>query len=136
MNKIDRYSYPCIITYNEDDKIFYVDFPDFDCCFTDGEDLEEALLNARDVLGLVLYEFEEKGLDIPEAAKGFIKTEKNQSISFIDVWMPFVRDKIENKSVKKTLTIPKWLNDIAVERKVNFSQVLQNGLKDYLGINK
>ena len=61
---------------------------------------------------------------------------KGSAISFIDVWMPFVRDKIENKSVKKTLTIPKWLNDIAVERKVNFSQVLQNGLKDYLGINK
>lgn len=36
--------------------------------------------------------------------------------------------------IKKTLTIPKWLNDLAERENVNFSRVLQNALKQYLGI--
>jgi hypothetical protein len=48
--------------------------------------------------------------------------------------MPVVRDEMENKAIKKTLTIPKWLNDIAEKNKVNFSQVLQSALKEYLGV--
>jgi hypothetical protein len=48
--------------------------------------------------------------------------------------MPVVRDEMSNKAVKKTLTIPKWLNDAAVESDVNFSQVLQATLKKYLGL--
>jgi hypothetical protein len=43
---------------------------------------------------------------------------------------------MENKAVKKTLTIPKWLNDVAEKNNVNFSQVLQSALKEYLGISK
>jgi len=50
--------------------------------------------------------------------------------------MPIVRDEMENRAVKKTLTIPKWLNDIAEKNKVNFSQVLQSALKEYLGVLK
>ena len=43
---------------------------------------------------------------------------------------------LANKAIKKTLTIPKWLNDIAEKNHVNFSQVLQSALKEYLGILK
>ncbi len=50
--------------------------------------------------------------------------------------MLIVRDEMENKSIKKTLTIQKWLNDIAEKNKVNFSQILQTALKDYLGVIK
>ena len=45
-----------------------------------------------------------------------------------------VRDKMENRSIKKTLTIPKWINDIAVENNINFSQTLQSAIKEKLGI--
>jgi len=48
--------------------------------------------------------------------------------------MPPYRDKMANKAVKKTLTIPKWLNDLAEEKGVNFSYILQRSLKNYLGI--
>lgn len=48
---------------------------------------------------------------------------------------PF-RDEIIQKAVKKTLTIPKWFDDLAVENNVNFSRVLQDGLKTYLGVNE
>ncbi|BCJ87055.1 hypothetical protein [Effusibacillus dendaii] len=50
--------------------------------------------------------------------------------------MPPFRDEMEEKAVKKTLTIPKWLDDLAQDHKVNFSHVLQDALKKYLGVNQ
>lgn len=132
--KQDRYSYPCIITFNKNDGIYYVNFPDLEDCFTDGETLEEALYNAKDVLGLVLYTKEENNIEINPPKNNFISTKENQSLSYVSVWMPLVRDEIENKSIKKTITIPKWLNDLAEDNNVNFSKLLQVSLKKYLGV--
>lgn len=55
-------------------------------------------------------------------------------IVLVEVWMPLVRDQIDNQAIKKTLTIPQWLDEAAKEKKVNFSRVLQEALKDLLGI--
>ena len=134
MKKSNVYEYPCIITYDKSDGVYYVNFPDLEDCFTDGDTMKEALINAEEVLGLYLYTKEEHDMDIPNPRNSFIKTEENQSISYVSVWMPLVRDEIEQKSVKKTLTIPKWLNDLAEDNGVNFSKLLQVSLKDYLGI--
>lgn len=60
---------------------------------------------------------------------------KGLSVVLVEVWMPLVRDKFQNKSVKKTLTIPKWLNDAAQEYNINFSQLLQTAIKNYIGID-
>lgn len=133
--KQDRYSYPCIITFDKEDGIYYVNFPDLEDCFTDGDTLEEALYNAQDVLGLVLYSKEENGMEINPPKNDFITTKENQALSYVSVWMPLVRDEIENKSVKKTITIPKWLNDLAEDKGVNFSRLLQVSLKKYLGVD-
>jgi hypothetical protein len=54
----------------------------------------------------------------------------------VEVFMPTMRDAIENYSVKKTLSIPQWLNKLAIERNVNFSHVLQEALKEQLGIRE
>ncbi|MDU5824006.1 type II toxin-antitoxin system HicB family antitoxin [Anaerococcus vaginalis] len=132
--KQDRYSYPCIITFDKNDGIYYVNFPDLEDCFTDGETLEEALYNAKDVLGLVLYTKEENNIEINPPKNNFISTKENQALSYVSVWMPLVRDEIENKSIKKTITIPKWLNDLAEDNNVNFSKLLQVSLKKYLGV--
>ena len=133
--KQDRYSYPCIITLDKEDGIYYVNFPDLEDCFTDGDTLEEALYNAQDVLGLVLYSKEENGIEINPQKNDFIATKENQALSYVSVWMPLVRDEIENKSIKKTITIPKWLNDLAEDKGVNFSRLLQVSLKKYLGVD-
>ncbi|MMZ64655.1 hypothetical protein D1872_270040 [compost metagenome] len=50
--------------------------------------------------------------------------------------MPPFRDNMAQRAVKKTLTIPKWLDDIAAENKVNYSHILQDALKDYLGVSE
>ena len=133
--KQDRYSYPCIITLDKEDGIYYVNFPDLEDCFTDGDTLEEALYNAQDVLGLVLYSKEENGIEINPQKNDFIATKENQALSYVSVWMPLVPDEIENKSIKKTITIPKWLNDLAEDKGVNFSRLLQVSLKKYLGVD-
>lgn len=49
--------------------------------------------------------------------------------------MKIIKNEMENRAVKKTLTIPKWLNKAAEENNINFSSVLKEGLKEKLGID-
>ena len=131
----DRYIYLAIFEYNEDG--ISVEFPDIPGCLTCGDTTEEALANAKEALELNMYGIEEDEEEVPVPSEPKdIKLVENQTIVLIEVWMIPVRDYMRNKSVKKTLTIPKWLNDMAEENKVNFSQLLQNGLKEYLGIKE
>ena len=62
--------------------------------------------------------------------------EDNQIISFISINLKEHKRKYENKSVKKTLSIPSWLNTIAEQKNVNFSQLLQKALMESLNIDK
>lgn len=133
--KKNKYIYPAILEYNNDG--ISVEFPDLPGCFTCGNTTEEAINNAKEALGLHLYGMEQDNDPIPNPSSiTKIKLNNNQVIALIEVWMPFIRDAIENRAVKKTLTIPKWLNDLAEENKVNFSYVLQKALKEYLGIKE
>jgi len=92
---------------------------------------------ARECLALHLYGMERDGDVIPEPTRAAdVVTEPNEIVVLIDVWMPPFRDHIAEKAVKKTLTIPKWLDDLATEHNVNFSPVLQDGLKAHLGVNE
>lgn len=118
--------YPCII--KEDDGIFYVNFPDFDDCFTDGDTMEEAVSNAKDVLEAVAFSYMKNNRPLPEPGK------VNENVVYIELWVDLLKNRVNNQSIKKTLTIPKWLNDIAEENSVNFSAILQHGIKEYLGI--
>ena len=131
----DRYIYPAVFHYADDG--ISVEFPDLPGCLTCGDNTEEALSMAKEALELHLYGMERDNDEIPAPSDlTAIKLGSNEQIVLIDVFMPPVRDGQENKAVKKTLTIPKWLNDIAEKENVNFSQVLQVGLKQYLGIKQ
>ena len=57
-----------------------------------------------------------------------------QRTVLVGVWMPIVRKAVNNKSIKKTLSIPQWLDMMAREQDINFSFVLQEALKRELGI--
>lgn len=129
----NRYIFPAII--KSDGGIYDVRFPDIDNCFTFGDDIEDALDSAKDVLELCIYDMEQDGKEIPSASDiKDINLGQGESIAWIDVWMVSVRDKMENRTIKKTLTIPKWLNDRGVEKNLNFSQILQSAVKEKLGI--
>ena len=130
----NRYIYPAILKII--DGTYDVRFPDINNCFTFGTNLEDALDSASDVLELCIYDMEQDNIEIP-VASGLkdITLKEDESVAWINVWMVPVRDKMENKAVKKTVTIPKWINDIGVENNLNFSQILQAAIKEKYGIN-
>ena len=128
----EKYIYPCVVY--EEDGIYYADFRDFNGCFTDGESLEELTINAKNVLEGTLFTLLKNNLEIPEPTMKKIELKGNEFLVYVDVWLTPIINKIKNQTVKKTLTIPKWLNDEAEKRSVNFSSLLQTALKQYLDI--
>ena len=101
-----KYVFPAVFEKDED-KIS-VRVPDVKGCITFGDDMADAMEMAKDALEMMLVHFEDHGEPIPSAS--------------------------DNKAVKKTLTIPNWLNVKAEKAGVNFSQVLQEALKQKLEI--
>lgn len=121
--------YPCRI--RKEDGVYYVNFIDFPECFTDGESADEVLMNAKDVLEGIVFSYMKNNRALPSPS--FLNGEYS-GVVYIDVWTDMIRDRVDHQAVKKTLTIPKWLNDLAEKNSVNFSAVLQSGLKEYLNI--
>ena len=133
MKKVERYFYPAVFTYEPDREIAVV-FPDLDCA-TSGVNEDDALLSARELLGIVLNGMEEDGEAIPSPTPlNEVKVEENERVVLVDVFMPTVRLAQVNKAVNRTVTLPAWLNAVALEHNVNFSQVLQEALKQQLHV--
>lgn len=132
MSKLpDRYIYPAVFTY-EDGYDIAVTFPDLGVA-TSGSDDDSALSSARELLGLVMVGLEEDGEPIPAPTPlKEVHAEPNERTLLVDVYMPSVRMAVVHKSVKRTVTLPAWLNAKAMEHGVNFSQVLQEALKEKL----
>lgn len=131
---MSKYAYPAIFTPEEDGG-YSVRFPDLESCYTCGDDLADALFMAEDVLALVLYGYESESRSIPTpsnvtditlASGEFVNSVACDTIEY--------RKRYSTKAVKKTLTIPEWLNEIATSMNINFSQVLQDALIQKVGI--
>lgn len=132
----DRLFYPAVFTYYGDGKEIAVDFPDLGAA-TSGKDDMDALLSARELLGLTLYGLEEDGEALPTPTPlQDVSTEQNERAVLVDVYMPAIRLAQENRAVNRTVTLPAWLNAAALEKDINFSQVLQEALKDRLHVAK
>lgn len=126
------YAYPAFFYYDDDG--ISIKFPDLPGCLPCAETTEEAFRNAKEALGLHLYGMEQDGDPIPAPTPVHdLRPEEGGIVTIVDVFMPSIRDRINNRMVKKTLTIPAWLNREAEAANVNFSQILQDSLKSYLG---
>lgn len=133
--KKDSYEFTSIFQYAEDG--INITFPDIPSAITYAQSTKEAIKNAEEVLGLVLYDMESDEIEIPKATPfENIKTKEDEKAIMIRVWMPIVRNELDEQAVKKTLTIPQWLNKLAEAENVNFSKLLQSALKDYLKIKR
>ena len=131
---MSKYVYPAIFS-KEDDGKYSVMFPDIENCYTGGDDLADALEMAEDILCLMLYDMEKDGKPIPSPSDSKrIKVKNNSIVSLVRCDTEFYRRFYENKSVKKTLTIPMWLNEKAERANINFSGILQDALKAHLHI--
>ena len=131
MEKNKLVTYPAIFTCENDR--YWVYFIDLKGCFSEGETLAEAMENSKEAMGLYLEDLEE----YPNCTTDLknIKLKENEIVSFVSINMEEHKKKYENKSVKKTLSIPAWLNTIAEKEHINFSQVLQKALIDILKID-
>jgi toxin-antitoxin system, antitoxin component, hicB family len=128
-----KYAYPAIFTPEEDGG-FSVVFPDLEGCFTCGDDMADALFMAEDALALVLYGYESDGREIPAPSKmEDLKLNDGEFVNSVACDTMEYRKRFNNKAVKKTLTIPEWLNETAMAMNINFSQVLQDALIQKVG---
>ena len=103
-------------------------------CFSEGETLEEAYEAAQEALGLYLQNENGFSCPVPCSAES-LTTAKNETIVLVEFDPVAYLKRNGTKSVKKTLTIPEWLNILAEEKNINFSQVLQNALKEKLNVS-
>ena len=126
-----RYVYPAVFTPEENGQ-FSVYFPDLESCYTCGDDLVDALYMAEDVLAMTLVSYENNSTPIPTPSKK-LSLEDGEFQNFIVCDTDSYRKQNMNRAIKKTLTIPEWLNEKALAQGINFSQVLQEALLEKVG---
>ena len=118
-------AYPAVVHVESDG--VWVEFPDLDGCYSDGETVADAITNAQDALGAYLCSMMDRNLTPAPPSNAHSLDPKDGVVSIV-VADP-LRYKKDTRAVKKTLTIPAWLNEEAIKRNINFSSVLQEALK-------
>lgn len=125
MNKL---FYPAVFHQAEEGG-FWISFPDFPECLTEGDDMAQAYEMAVDALGLAITSREAEKEAIPQATEpSTICLEPNSFLMVVEFDLLAYKKRTNSNAVKKTLSIPEWLNEEAVALGVNFSQVLQEAL--------
>lgn len=131
----ENYIFPAIFTYADDG--ISVEFPDLPGCLTCGDTEEEAFQMAQDALQGYLAILEEDGEVIPEPTPAHdLHPDTHQALVLIRANMLLARQDRESQAVKTTVTMPRWLKQLADDQHVNFSQLLQSALKEALGLRK
>ena len=128
-----KYVYPAIL-YPDEDKVG-ITVPDLLGCHTYGDDIADALFMARDAIEMWLWDAENKHEPIPSVS-ATLSLEPNETLTLIAADTDEYRRANDTRVVKKTLSIPAWLNHKAEIANAPFSQILQQGLKKYLHISE
>lgn len=135
----ENYTYPVLVD-RSDSGFINIIFPGFDggnpeipvmTCVEAGEDFIAA---AQDELALTIDDYEKSGRELPPEDMT-VCPEEGQQLIYLNLWMPYHRSRIKVTYVKKTLTVPTWLDLLAKEKNINYSAVLTAGLKEELGIS-
>ncbi len=126
-----QYVYPAVFHPDAEEGGFFVSFPDLPGCMTEGNDMGEALFMAQDAMEMWLAHAEDTGQPIPAPGPA-PQVEVPEFVNFVRADTYAWRKKNDSRAVKKTLSIPNWLNTRAEEAGVNFSQILQDALKERL----
>ena len=131
-----KYAYPAIFKLEPGTESTYnVSFPDLPGTYTFGVSLVDAIEMAQDALCLTLYDMEQEKESIPPPTQPTdIKLTGDDFVTVISTDTDYYHRFYSNKLVKKTLNIPMWLNEKAIQANVNFSNILQEALKSHLHI--
>ena len=132
---MEKLFYPALFHKSEEGG-FWISFPDFPECFTEGDDMKQAYEMTVEALGLALVKRKEEKEEIPDPSDLDKIQNEDGTIVIVEFDMLEYQRKHNSKAVKKTLSIPEWLNEEAVSMGVNFSQVLQEALMSKLNISR
>lgn len=136
--KKDMYDYIAVFTL-EENGIYGVEVPNFGEVYSQGDNLNDAIKNITDCLELGIYGREKDNEKLPSPVNPIEyqpKLEQGQFMMAIRAYMPRVREAMDNKAVKKTLTIPQWMNEEVMQYKyINLSKLLQDAILKELNIS-
>lgn len=130
---MNRLFYPALF-HKAEEGGFWISFPDIPECLTEGDNMEEAYNMAIDALGLCLSDMEKNNIPFPAPSPvDKITVDADAVLVVIEFDMLAYKKRTSSRAVKKTLTIPEWLNEQAIQLNINFSQVLQDALIEKVG---
>jgi predicted RNase H-like HicB family nuclease len=109
-------------------------FPDVPGCISCGDDFDHSLRMADEVLGLHLYGMEKDKEPFPPRTDNIPELAHGDIVVAISVFPNLVKDEIENRREKTSVTIPRWLKAAAEAKGINYSRLLENAIKETLGI--
>ena len=136
--------YPVIFTpLGNDRDTILIEVPDWNI-LTEGYGMADAIYMARDAIGLKGIDYEDNGKDIPEpsrmgsidVSKGTFSEDGEGYVSLVDIDFTEYRRKADNKTVRRNVTIPNWLNQAAEKAHLNVSRVLQEALMAKLDVSR
>lgn len=119
-------------TFTQDGEYIFVEFPDVEGAFTQGENIQEAYEMAEEVLGVILAD--SKNYPLASSVQEITQSYPNSDVALVGVDIDAFRRKYRSKTVRKNITLPEWLNELAVSEKINVSQVTTEALKEKLGV--
>lgn len=124
-----HYVYPAV--FHPEETGYSVLFPDLKGCHSQGDTLEEASLMAQEALGVYLECLIDDNKPIPPATSPrLLNLAGDDFAAMVSIDVFTYLDKADGKAVKKTLTIPSWLNNEAEKNHINFSSVLKEALME------
>ena len=126
---MNEYIYPAIFHLNEDDGSYTITFPDLPSCITEGKNLSNALYMAQDLLTQWAAYTESRGETLPPASP--LENVNCESGEFVNLNRAVVRD---DRAVRRTVSLPKWLDDQVSAAGLSLSRVLQDALKERLNL--
>jgi predicted RNase H-like HicB family nuclease len=127
-----KLTYMAVLEANEEGG-YGVFFPDVPGCISCGDDVEEALGMAREALELHIYGIEQDGEALPEKIGILPSMAMGDVVAPVSIYPDLVKDKMDNRREKTTITLPYWLKAAAEAEGINYSRMLEVTLKETLG---
>lgn len=123
-----EYVYPAIFHSNEDGS-FTITYPDLPGCISEGKNLANAMYMAQTALAQWIEYLTDKKQSLPSPTN--LKCLKTTELEFVNLIRADIKDR---RAVKRTVSIPKWMDDMVSEAGLSLSRVLQEALKDKLNV--
>ena len=129
----DTYIFPSV--FSKDEYGFSIIFPDLPGCFSCADTMEKAFKSAKEAMQLHLYGMEKDGDEIPEPTPPeLLQPELEGTVVMIEAWMPAFREQMAHQTIKRKISLPKWLDVMARHEKINLSDFVEKSLKKHLGV--